>query len=304
MNIPVDEAASGLRLDQFLAEATGESRSQLKKSITEGRVQVDGKVQKPAYLLSEGELVHYEPPLPQRVHPKDLKLKMLYEDEDLAFVDKPWGLVVHPGAGREETTLVHGLLYALDRLAEGSDPLRPGIVHRLDKDTSGVMVVAKTDRAYRALVSLFKEHRLEKIYRAVVEGQIFEPGQVEAPIGRDPKVPIRMAVREDGRAALTRYRPLAVGARETALELSILTGRTHQIRVHMKSLGHPVVGDELYGARRSPHRTLLHAHSLSLKHPFTGAELKVVSPLPEDILGRVEKIKSEGRSDGRNGDFS
>lgn len=286
---------AGVRLDNFLAEKLEMSRSQVKRAVDEGRVAVNGQKVKAGYKLQAEDEISFEEEAPYVLEPKDVAFKVLYEDEHLACIDKPYGLVVHPGAGREEETLVHGLLYRFDYLAEGSDPLRPGIVHRLDKDTSGVMVVAKTDTAYDGLVDAFQNRRVEKIYYAICRGVIREAGMIDSPIGRDPKNRIRMAAGVyPSKEALTEYAPVLAFRDSTLIRVALHTGRTHQIRVHMASIGHALLGDPLYGAKNDREKELLlHSCHLAFTHPITGDEVAVTSKLPERMLAYIRKEKGD-----------
>ena len=286
---------AGDRLDNFLAEKLGMSRSQVKRAVDEGRVAVNGDKVKAGYKLQAEDEISFEEEAPYVLEPKDVAFNVLYEDEHLACIDKPYGLVVHPGAGREEETLVHGLMNRFDHLAKGSDPLRPGIVHRLDKDTSGVMVVAKTDAAYEGLVEAFQNRQVEKIYYAICRGVLREAGTIDSPIGRDPKNRIRMAAGvHPSKEALTDYTPVLAFRDSTLLCVALHTGRTHQIRVHMASIGHALLGDPLYGAKNDKEKQLLlHSHHLAFTHPITGEAVAVSSKLPERMLAYIRKEKGD-----------
>lgn len=290
----VAEAAGG-RLDNFLADAMEMSRSQIKRAVDDGRVTVNGKEEKAGYKLQENDEIAFEEEAPYVLEAKHVPFDVLYEDEHLACIDKPYGLVVHPGAGREEETLVHGLLDRFAHLAQGSDPLRPGIVHRLDKDTSGVMVVAKTDEAYEALVEAFQERRVEKTYYAVCRGVIRQSGIIDTPIGRDPKNRIRMAAGVyPSKEALTEYEPVLAFRDSTLIRVALHTGRTHQIRVHMASVGHGLLGDPLYGAKNDREKALLlHSYRLAFTHPVTGEAVVAISKLPERMLAYIRKERGD-----------
>lgn len=290
----VVEAAGG-RLDNYLADAMEMSRSQIKKAVDEGRVTVNGKEEKAGYKLQAEDEIAFEEEAPYILEAKHVPFRVLYEDEHLACIDKPYGLVVHPGAGREEETLVHGLLDRFDHLAQGSDPLRPGIVHRLDKDTSGVMVVAKTDEAYEGLVEAFQGRRVEKTYYAVCRGVIRQKGMIDTPIGRDPRNRIRMAAGVyPSKEALTEYEPLLAFRDSTLIRVALHTGRTHQIRVHMASVGHGLLGDPLYGAKNDREKALLlHSYRLAFTHPVTGEAIVAISKLPERMLAYIRKERGD-----------
>jgi 23S rRNA pseudouridine1911/1915/1917 synthase len=295
--------AAGLRLDRWLAEALPElSRSRIQALIAEGRVRVEGARPKAAHRLRGGEQVEVEvpPPPAETVEPEPMALSILFEDEDVLVIDKPAGMVVHPGAGRSTGTLAAAVLAHAPQVAGVGGPRRPGIVHRLDKETSGVLAIAKTARAYESLTAQLAARTVGRRYLAVVHGRVgLDQGVVEAPIGRDPVHRQRMAVRPagQGRPALTRYRVLERFARFTYLELRLGTGRTHQIRVHMASLGHPVVGDATYGrSRGAPPVPLeglaLHAATLAFLHPRTQQRMEFTAPLPE----RMERLLAHLRA--------
>ena len=300
------EEAAGQRLDRWLSEQLPElSRARVQKLIREGRVRLDGKTAtKPSTPLTPGMRLEVELPSPESpaVEPEEIPLEILYEDEDLIAVNKPSGRVVYPAAGHAHGTLVQGLLHGGRTLSTAAGRERPGVVHRLDKDTSGVIVFAKTDRAYHDLVKQFKERTVEKVYLALVHGLLEEDeGVIEAPLGRDPHHPLLVGVRAEsrgGRPALTAFRvvgrfspsPKNADADEqgvTLLEVRPHTGRTHQIRVHLKAIGHPIVGDPTYGPKRPfpglPKRLMLHAWQLGLVHPRTGERLRITAPLPPEF---------------------
>ncbi|HEX2163810.1 MAG TPA: RluA family pseudouridine synthase, partial [Thermoanaerobaculia bacterium] len=255
---------------------------------------------KASHALAAGETVECEVPAAapdDRVEPEEGELAVLHADADLLVVDKPAGLTVHPGAGRATGTLVHRLLHRYPELAGVGGPGRPGIVHRLDRDTSGVLVVARTDAAHRALARAFAGRRVDKRYLGIVHGVPAPAGEIDAPIGRHPERRKEMTVRPDGRPARTRWRVLAAAGGAALLELSIETGRTHQIRVHLKHQRHPLVGDPVYGeprwkglrggaarnALRDFPRPALHAWRLAFPHPATGEEVAFTAPVPEDL---------------------
>ena len=279
---------SGVRLDVLMAGETL-SRSRAASLIEDGLVCVDGKtVTKPSFKAPAGALVEavLPPVRDTETLPEDIPLDILYEDDMIAVICKPAGLVVHPAAGNESGTLVNALLFHLSSLSGIGGEQRPGIVHRLDKDTSGLMLVAKNDQAHLSLSGQLEARTIEKHYHAIVLGHMKEAsGSVEKPIGRDPKDRKKMAVVPDGRYALTDWRVLEErGSSATLLDLRIHTGRTHQIRVHMASIGHPVLGDPLYGSKRGPKadRLMLHACSISFDHPKTGERMTFTQPAPFD----------------------
>jgi 23S rRNA pseudouridine1911/1915/1917 synthase len=292
----VPEAMAGERVDRIVAMVTGVSRSSVAALIDAGAVLVGGEpVQARSTRLVAGDEVEVDLPDPveaQRLVPEaGVEVPIVHEDEDLLVVDKPAGLVVHPGAGQRTGTLVHGLLARYPELVGvGTDPARPGIVHRLDKGTSGLLLVARTPAAYDALVVALSARAVHRRYRALVWGSLDAPrGLIDAPIGRSAREPTLMAVDERGKEARTRYEvqrgfvePVVV----TELACTLETGRTHQIRVHLRSIGHPVVGDARYGGARQSlpmGRPFLHAEVLELAHPVTGVPLSFRSPLPPDL---------------------
>ena len=282
--------ADGRRLDVFLSEVTGLTRSRVATLMDEGHCLAGGKEEHKAGTKAKAgtEIVLTVPaPKPAVPQAEDLPLTILYEDRDLAVVVKPCGMVVHPAAGNEDGTLVNALLYHLDSLGGIGGELRPGIVHRLDKDTSGLLLVAKNDASQLALSQQLADRAMEKHYRALVEGNLREDsGFIDAPIARHRTDRKRMAVDPDGRPSQTEWTVLARGKGCTLLDVHILTGRTHQIRVHMKHIGHPVCGDPIYGASRGVHvpRLMLHAYSLSFTHPTSGERMTFTAPLPEEFL--------------------
>jgi 23S rRNA pseudouridine1911/1915/1917 synthase len=280
---------AGQRLDHYLQQACSEySRSRLQSWIKTGRVLINGQTERPAHLLREGDVIEVDPaPLvPLAATAEDIPLEVLYEDDDVVAIDKPAGMVVHAGAGIRTGTLVNALLHRFGSLSTAAGDLRPGIVHRLDRYTSGVLLVAKTDAAHRNLAAQFAGRRIRKIYLTLVHGVVKNDlGRIEKPIARDPNARVRMTARLlTGRQAWSEYRVLRRFAQFTLLEVLIGTGRTHQIRVHLSSIGHPVVGDRLYGApAQALGRYFLHAASIRFAQPTTGASIEVSSPLPAEL---------------------
>lgn len=323
--LQIPPGARGQRLDLFLAGELGSvSRSRVQLLLEQGGVLVDGKPGKPSYKLRGGEsitvLADPEPP-PLRAVPEEIPLKIVYEDDDLAVIDKPAGMMVHAGAGATESernrgTLVNALLYHIGRLSSAGGALRPGIVHRLDKQTSGLIIVAKNDAAHVKLSSMFSRRQVRKVYLALVHGALpQETGTINAAIGRDRVRRTRMTTRgEGGRAAVSHWRVLrrvdGPYGRFTLASVRIESGRTHQIRVHMASIGHPVAGDTLYGApavlvpsaaarSRTPGRNLprlalernfLHAALLGFKHPSTGGPVELASDLPPELEAFLKQL--------------
>ena len=282
--------SDGRRLDVLLSEATGLSRSRVASLMEDGLCVSGGKeIRKAGTKLAEGLEVILTVPAPKEAIPQaeDIPLEILYEDSDLAVVIKPRGMVVHPAAGHPDGTLVNALLANLDSLGGIGGELRPGIVHRLDKETSGLMLVAKNDETQEALSRMLKDREIEKHYRALAEGRMKEPeGEIDAPIDRSRKDRKKMAVDPEGRPAVTRWKVLEEGRDCTLLDVRILTGRTHQIRVHLKSIHHPVCGDPLYGFEKGAKVPclMLHAYSLEFRHPRTGKKMTFQAPLPGDFL--------------------
>jgi len=295
--ITSNAADRGKRLDQFLRESLPQySRSRLQDWIDQGRVLVDGKTEKRSYLLKGAERIQVEPGelAPLKATPEDIPVEVLYEDADVIAINKPADMVVHSGAGRHSGTLVNALLHRFGKLSEVAGDLRPGIVHRLDRFTSGVILVARNDAAHRDLARQFASRQVEKIYVALVEGRMkSEQGRVTTPIARDPEHRTRMTVRlKRGRQADTGYRVLKRFEKNTLLEVKLGTGRTHQIRVHLASIRHPVTGDRLYGAPASDlGRYFLHARQVSFTSPSTGERVTVAAPLPADLENYLAALK-------------
>ena len=314
----VESAAAGARLDQFLAaRAEGLSRARLQQLIEQGHVAVDGvAVRKSGLRLKAGAAVVLEvpPPEPVALVPQAMGLTVLYEDAALVVIDKPAGIAVHPGAGVRAATLVHGLLHQIHGLAGIGGELRPGIVHRLDKDTSGCLVVAKTEVALRGLQAAFKARTVEKHYRALVHGEPAKSGTLDTAYGRHPVDRKRFSSKvPEGRRAVTHWKVLgrALGAQvggagASWLDVTLQTGRTHQIRAHLSDAGHPLVGDALYGGVRreaklpatSPlrlaaqalGRQALHAATLAFEHPLTGEPITCAAPLPPDLRAALTAL--------------
>ena len=291
----------GPRLDYFLAgSSTGLTRSQLHRLIESGFVRLNGHPAKPSQRVKRGDRVSVSVPPPRRLNltPQWMPLELVYQDGDLVVIDKPAGLSVHPGPGHPDRTLVNALLALCPDIQGIGDGLRPGIVHRLDKDTSGLMVVAKTHQAHLSLSAQIKDRLVIKGYLALATGKpTRQNGEIDAPIARNPRHRKRMAVVLGGRESRTSYRILESIGGFSLLELYLKTGRTHQIRVHLAHLGHPLLGDGLYG-RSSPllPRHFLHAHHLGFKHPATGKELEFHSSLPEDLAAVVDLLRDQEKS--------
>lgn len=286
------------RLDVFLAGCFPDlTRSRCQTLIAQGQAEVEGRPERASYRVKAGERVTLDlpDPTPSELVPEDIPLDIVYEDADILVVNKPRGMVVHPAAGNETGTLVQALLHHCHDLSGIGGEARPGIVHRIDKDTTGLLVVAKRDAAHQALAAQIQDKTCRRIYWALVEGRMpRDAGSVDAPIGRSPSDRKRMAVVERGRQAITHYRVLERFEHETLVECRLTTGRTHQIRVHMAFLGHPVVGDPVYGFKKQRYRLsgqLLHAARLELIHPRTGAPMAFEAPLPEDFDSLLQKLR-------------
>jgi 23S rRNA pseudouridine1911/1915/1917 synthase len=297
--VNASEADAGKRLDVFLQEQLPEySRSRLQDWIKAGRVRVNGTGERPSVRLRGNEAVEVEPAAlaPLKAYAEDLPLEILFQDDEVIAVNKPAGMVVHAGAGRHSGTLVNALLHHFGSLAKGGGEERPGIVHRIDRFTSGVLLVARTDAAHRGLAAQFAGRTVEKVYLAMVHGTVkADQGRIEKPISRDPARRLRMTARRaEGRPAITEYKVLQRFAGFTYLEVRIRTGRTHQIRAHFASLGHPVAGDRLYGApaQTTLDRTFLHAHRVRFAHPISGESVTVESPLPPDLAAWLKNLKA------------
>ena len=288
------------RLDVFLSERMEDfTRSRIKKLIDEGHVELNGKSAKAGAEIRPGDEVAAEIPEVKEysVKPENIPLDILYQDADFAVVNKPQGMTVHIGNGNTEGTLVNALLYALDSLSGIGGVLRPGIVHRIDKDTSGLLVVAKNDRAHVSLAKQIAEKTCHRIYLALLEGCVkADSGRIVTDIGRSPSDRLKMAVLPDGRGktAITDYEVTArYGSDYTLCRFNLQTGRTHQIRVHAKYIGHPVVGDPLYGFHRQKFDLkgqLLHAYQLILTHPTTGERMEFTAPLPDYFQSLLDKL--------------
>jgi 23S rRNA pseudouridine1911/1915/1917 synthase len=303
----VDEEAAGQRLDRFLAANFSDmSRTHVQTLIDEGRVLVDGVAKKPSYRLESGETVVVKiPPAPlPGVEAENIALDILYEDADLAVVNKPAGMIVHPGAGADAGTLVAALLhrYGGKGLSTVGGPLRPGIVHRIDKGTSGALLIARTDMAHLKLVEDFRERRIEKTYVALLHGMLKgESGRIELPIARDLRRRSRMtARRREGREARTDWRLRLRAGNYLFIEADLYTGRTHQIRVHFSALGCPVVGDTVYGAPRHERvgagtlpemeRNFLHAARIAFTHPKSGKKIECRAPLSPELVSYLQAL--------------
>jgi 23S rRNA pseudouridine1911/1915/1917 synthase len=305
LKLQVEDTDRGERLDIFLARHLTEfTRSHIQALNRSGSVRVEGKPEKAGYRLRGRETVEVEivSKAPSTLEPQPVPFKVIYEDADLAVIEKPAGISVHPGAGTATDTLVHGLLFHFKELSEAGGPARPGIVHRIDKWTSGLLIVAKNDYSHARLSKAFQDRAVEKNYIALVHGKFTKPeGEIKLSIRRHPKLRTRMSAHpQRGRIALSTYRVMEEVRGFSLVEVRIHTGRTHQIRVHFSAIGHPVAGDDLYAERRYaefvkkygvPGRYFLHAAELKFAHPRTGEALKFRSPLPDDLTNLLERIR-------------
>ena len=297
----ITEECENERLDKVLSELTDDtvSRSYLQKLIKDNQIFVNNKPQKASYKLKVEDYVsfvipeHTEPD----IEPEKMDLDILYEDEDVIVVNKPKGMVVHPAAGHFEHTLVNGLMYHCKESLSGiNGVLRPGIVHRIDKDTTGSIIACKNDMAHKEIAAQLKEHSIVRKYRAICAGVIKEDsGTVDAPIGRDEKERKKMSVNpKNGKEAITHYHVLERFKDYTYIECVLETGRTHQIRVHMASIGHPLLGDEVYSSRKWPYKLVgqtLHAYILGFEHPRNSQYIETVAPLPEYFVLLLDKLR-------------
>src|SRR5437763_14576263 len=299
IKLTISKEQARQRLDRILAEALPAfSRARLQTLIRNGFVTLNGKASRPRNLVHAGDLVELREPEIEKVEaqPEQIKLDVIFEDEDLLVLNKPAGIVMHPGAGHEQHTLVNALLAHCQNLSGIGGRERPGIVHRLDKETSGCVVVAKNDLTHRDLSKQFAARTMEKIYLALVAGILRKPtGTIDAAIARHPVHRQRMSIgRNRGRTAKTEYRVLRAGNEMSLLECTLHSGRTHQIRVHLHHLGHPVLGDKLYGGKHAGTfaRQMLHAWKLAFRHPRTGEVMKFEAPIPPDFAEAMRTLPS------------
>lgn len=285
------------RLDLYLLDKIPLSRSQIKRKIDNGEILVNKNKVKAGYNIELGDIISIKEDKEIKLEKEDIDFKILYEDEHLAIISKPQDLVVHPGAGNPNNTLVNGLLYKFDHLAKGSDELRPGIVHRLDKDTSGLMIIAKSDEAYSKLVKMFKTRKIKKSYLAILYGKIDDFGVIDAPIGRDRKNRKKFCVtNHNSKRAISKYKLLKNFDNYSLVKINLITGRTHQIRVHFSYIKHPIIGDPVYGYKNKFNidKQLLHSYILEFKHPISGQEMKFEDDFPprfKKFIDRFEKWK-------------
>ena len=297
--LTVSEAGKGVRIDRYLSDCYPQwSRSYLQKLLKEENIMVEGQKVKANYKLHSGENITISvPPLEDvEIIPENIPLDILYEDEWLLIVNKPKGMVVHPAAGHTSGTLVNAIMYHCQGNLSGiNGQIRPGIVHRIDKDTTGALVICKDDTTHRALAEQLKEHSITRKYRAIVLGNLTEDGTVEGPIGRHPIDRKKMAINyKNGKSAVTHYHILENFQKYTYIECQLETGRTHQIRVHMTSIGHPLLGDSVYTKAKWHYKLegqVLHAMVLGFIHPATGKYLEVEAPLPDYFSQLLENLR-------------
>ena len=295
--VAIDEA--GERVDAFLRRKTELSRSRVSELILSGALSINGKEQlKPSYKVESGQCISLAVPDTQAVDiaPQNIPIDILYQDRDIVVINKPCGMVVHPAAGNEDGTLVNALMYHIRDLSGIGGEMRPGIVHRLDKDTSGLILVAKNDKAHIVMSEQFKSRTMETHYRAVAFGSFSQDTDlIDAPIARHPVDRKKMAVVPDGKPSQTEWRVIERLRGATYLDVHLLTGRTHQIRVHMQSVGHPLLGDKIYAPhiKTSVHvpRLMLHAYSLAFTHPVTGEHMELTAPIPEQFSTVLNKLR-------------
>lgn len=299
-NFIVDAASENKRLDKFLSEQLQEkSRSHIQTLIENDNVTVNGVLKKSNYKLKENDKIIITVPQPEKysIEPENIPLDIIYEDDDVIVVNKARGMTVHPAPGVYRGTLVNALLYHCKDLSGINGVLRPGIVHRIDKDTTGILVVAKNDKAHNHLAAQLKDHSMTREYVALVEGVIKnDSGTIDAPLARDPKERIKIAIVKDGRRAVTHYRILKRFSKNTLIQCNLETGRTHQIRVHLSSIKHPLVGDPVYGyskQRFNINGQLLHAQKLGFIHPTTLKYMEFYSELPEDFIRILHILSNE-----------
>lgn len=293
------EEITGLRIDKYLADLIEEvSRTELKEYFVQGKIKVNGKVVKPSYQLEDNDEIVVEEIEKDEIDmiPENIPLDIVYEDDDVMVVNKPSGMVVHPAPGHLHGTLVNALLYHCKQLSNVNGDNRPGIVHRIDKDTSGLLLVCKNNYAHRVLAEQLKEKTTKRVYNAIVTGSIAHNlGKIDAPIGRDPSNRQKMAVVPNGKHAVTNFKVLDRFRDFTLLELNLETGRTHQIRVHMAYINHPVYGDPLYGVKKQVDEfgQYLHAKTIGFYHPRTNEYLEFTSELPKQFTDKLNELENQ-----------
>ena len=301
MEFVISDMQQGLRLDVVLAETTKplESRANIQRSIRAGLISINGiTTTRSSTKVISGQIIRVKPPkdyLSPAITPSELSLNIVFEDDDIAIIDKPSGMVVHSGAGHLTDTMANAAVTRWPKISSVGDTDRPGIVHRLDRDTSGLLIIALNPTAYNNLTLMIKKHEIERIYTALVHGHPkSSSGTIDAPIGRDPHHRTRQAVNEGGRSALTHYEVIREIGQFSFIKVRLETGRMHQIRVHMTAIGHPIVGDQTYGKRQSIanlSRQFLHASKLTFNHPISSEKISVTSKLPDDLQSAISLME-------------
>lgn len=293
--IDVPDEETGERIDSFLSGKTDFTRTRIQQLIKDRNITVNGKPTKSSYKIEENDEIIIEVPEVEttEIKPENIKIDIVYEDSDIAVINKQAGLVVHPAHGHYSGTLVNAILYHIKDLSGINGEIRPGIVHRLDKDTSGLIVIAKNDKVHAALTEMFQEKKIRKTYLAILKGKLNKSeGKIVTQIGRDKNDRKKMTVIDDaakGKNAITNYRVISQNNLFTLVKVNIETGRTHQIRVHMRYLGYPILGDSVYGRKDNEKRQMLHAYKLEFIHPVTGRQMEFIGEIPEDFQKALKK---------------
>lgn len=293
--IDVSDEETGERIDSFLSGKTEFTRTRIQQLIKDRNITVNGKPTKSSYKIEENDEIAIEVPEVEttEIKPENIKIDIVYEDSDIAVINKQAGLVVHPAHGHYSGTLVNAILYHIKDLSGINGEIRPGIVHRLDKDTSGLIVIAKNDKVHTALTEMFQEKKIRKTYLAILKGKLNKSeGKIVTQIGRDKNDRKKMTVIDDitkGKNAITNYRVISQNNLFTLVKVNIETGRTHQIRVHMRYLGYPILGDSVYGRKDNEKRQMLHAYKLEFIHPVTGRQMEFIGEIPEDFQKALKK---------------
>ena len=293
--IDVSDEETGERIDSFLSGKTEFTRTRIQQLIKDKNITVNGKPTKSSYKIEENDEIIIEVPEVEttEIKPENIKIDIVYEDSDIAVINKQAGLVVHPAHGHYSGTLVNAILYHIKDLSGINGEIRPGIVHRLDKDTSGLIVIAKNDKVHAALTEMFQEKKIRKTYLAILKGKLNKSeGKIVTQIGRDKNDRKKMTVIDDaakGKNAITNYRVISQNNLFTLVKVNIETGRTHQIRVHMRHLGYPILGDSVYGRKDNEKRQMLHAYKLEFIHPITGHPMEFTGEIPEDLQKALKK---------------
>ncbi len=293
--IDVSDEETGERIDSFLSGKTEFTRTRIQQLIKDKNITVNGKATKSSYKIEENDEIVIEVPEAEttEIKPENIKIDIVYEDSDIAVINKQAGLVVHPAHGHYSGTLVNAILYHIKDLSGINGEIRPGIVHRLDKDTSGLIVIAKNDKVHTTLTEMFQEKKIRKTYLAILKGKLNKSeGKIVTQIGRDKNDRKKMTVIDDitkGKNAITNYKVVSQNNLFTLVKVNIETGRTHQIRVHMRHLGYPILGDSVYGRKDNEKRQMLHAYKLEFLHPVTGHQMEFTGEIPEDFQKALKK---------------